>query len=697
MKAVLIVIISLFLSFNYCLAQWKQTDGPYGPTPIFGIIEHDSLLLTFANNGYFSKNHLADNWEFKSNLSFSNYAKKGDSLFVLSSYYGLKIINLKNLNDAPININSTPGETIAASDSLVFLGSPSQGFLISNDNGKSWVFKNNGLPIDTVRPPNGAPPYYVSLVRAICVTNKYIYCSTQKGIYRSTSDLSKWISINSGLPNKSYSLIKEFNDTLYSVTTNSIYRSSDFGNSWDLYYTAPSAVTTLNFYNNGIYVGTINNGIYHSLDNSLTWNSLNIGLTDLVINAITNYDTTLICGTNNGIFYLKNFEWINNQSGLISSYIRTMDTSNGNIVANINDSVYTSNNGETWQSIITPIFPKFNYLTSYIGSILARGDTIFMSYQYNTPNFPFDHSYIKYTIDNGGNWHDLKSKIPYSGDDALRMRKDKSRLYVFENDRMYYTDDLGLNWLEASLPSRYCNMFFGLIIFNSTPFAIACGNAELLKLNSTLSSWDLSNKGLPTNVAINSIACNEDAVFAYLSNHKMYVSDKNGDNWVIADKGLESISYINSFVHKGNLLFIATNKGVFATNDFGNNWHPLNDGLKNLNANSIVLLKDTLYVGTSGNGIWKLNVKDLNFNNSNKFAISKLFAIYPNPANDFVQVENGNLNSIYTIFDLSGRKVSFGQIDSNNKIYVSNLKIGIYILEVRFGDETKRTKLLINR
>ncbi len=691
-KPIFCLISAIVLHLNFCFAQWKQTDGPYGPTPIFGIIEHKTLLLTITSNGYFSKNNLNDSWKFNSGISFSTFAKKGDSLFVSSGYYGFNIINLKDLNAPPVKINSMPIETLAASDSLLFRGSTNQGFFISGNNGKSWETKNNGFPIDTFRTTSGTLVYSPSSITAIGLTKKNIYCATLKGMYRTDVDFSKWISINFGLPKGSIRLIKEFNDTLYAVLAERLYQSSDSGNNWNLIFTAPSVITTVNFYKGDVYVGTGNDGIYFSSDNFISRNSLNVGLIDLCINAITNYDTSLICGTNNGIFYLKNSEWVNNQARSINSDIRTMDTSNGSIVANINDSIYISNNGETWHSIPTPIIPKHPGLTSYIGSVLTMGDTIFMSYYYDTPSFPFYHAYIKYTNNNGKNWYDLKSKYPNLGENPIRMKHEKNRLYVYENGNMLYTDNLGMNWVDLSLPYPYCKTFYDLALYNAIPYSITCGNGELLKFSSER-GWIASNKDLPTDVGIIGLAYNDDALFAYLSNHKMYVSDKNGDNWVIANKGLDSVSYLNSFVHKGNLLFIATDIGIFATNDFGQNWVSTNEGLKNLQVNSITLLKDTLYAGTIGNGIWKRSLNDMKIKNPTENQIK----IFPNPATDYVSVESAKINTVYTIFDMTGKEVLSGQIDSRSIIYVSNLNNGIYILVMHLGNEIKRAKLLINR
>jgi hypothetical protein len=51
----------------------------------------------------------------------------------------------------------------------------------------------------------------------------------------------------------------------------------------------------LNF-SNGIYFTTEVDGIFYSSNNGLDWSTFNTGLTDLAVNFIADYQSTLICG-----------------------------------------------------------------------------------------------------------------------------------------------------------------------------------------------------------------------------------------------------------------------------------------------------------------------------------------------------------------------------------------------------------------
>lgn len=56
--------------------------------------------------------------------------------------------------------------------------------------------------------------------------------------------------------------------------------------------------------------------------------------------------------------------------------------------------------------------------------------------------------------------------------------------------------------------------------------------------------------------------------------------------------------------------------------------------------------------------------------------------IYPNPASDFLIIEDTKVNSGFQIFNIEGKFIQNGQIDSNSSINVSHLEKGAYILKI---------------
>jgi len=102
---------------------------------------------------------------------------------------------------------------------------------------------------------------------------------------------------------------------------------------------------------------------------------------------------------------------------------------------------------------------------------------------------------------------------------------------------------------------------------------------------------------------------------------------------------------------------------------------------------------------------WELNYCESNSGNSERRAkpieletISEI-EIYPNPATNSINIELpacDNCETIYSIYDLSGRKLIQNTIsESKNTISVSNLPDGTYFIHLVSGNKTTTQKLII--
>lgn len=83
----------------------------------------------------------------------------------------------------------------------------------------------------------------------------------------------------------------------------------------------------------------------------------------------------------------------------------------------------------------------------------------------------------------------------------------------------------------------------------------------------------------------------------------------------------------------------------------------------------------------------------------NDIAFDNSFSIYPNPANNFMRVDAGQVksNSVIHLYDLSGRLVLESQLNQQiNIIDLSLLENGVYLAALERSSERKTTRLLIN-
>jgi hypothetical protein len=74
---------------------------------------------------------------------------------------------------------------------------------------------------------------------------------------------------------------------------------------------------------------------------------------------------------------------------------------------------------------------------------------------------------------------------------------------------------------------------------------------------------------------------------------------------------------------------------------------------------------------------------------------SSKISIYPNPANEFVQISTSETITGVEVYNLIGKKVISSSKLTNNKIDVSNLSKGVYILKVMSNDLVGSRKIII--
>ncbi|WP_375238312.1 T9SS type A sorting domain-containing protein [Aurantibacter sp.] len=103
------------------------------------------------------------------------------------------------------------------------------------------------------------------------------------------------------------------------------------------------------------------------------------------------------------------------------------------------------------------------------------------------------------------------------------------------------------------------------------------------------------------------------------------------------------------------------------------------------------LIIDELRIGTS----WS-EVTPSTLSNSN-FSSAKSFKIYPNPTNSgFVTIQSASTETMnVTIFDILGKQISKSKVE-NNTLNVSNLKAGVYLLNITQNNLTTTKKLVVN-
>ena len=609
-----LIFLGIIFTINSLFAQWTQTNGPSSPSKTLSLFKRDSMIYSSSyRGGLYSWYDNNQKWNLNSPSYFSTYTLSGDSLWVeLHKFWGgmdrdegIYLYNLSNLGTSPKLVNSLRAQSLLYGDSCIYGGTNEYGFFKMNFDGTNVQYFNNGLPGYIVYDPYGNPIGTTYNVLTVNKTDSFFFAGTIDGVFRSDLSLSNWVQVpDTPIYSVTCQVIKIIEDTIYTFVGQTIIYSANNGNNWSQLFTSQSFITDFIKEDSTLYASTENNGVYYSSDYGLTWSSINTGLPDLQIEVLLKKDSFIYCGTlSKGIFRYENGIWQDFNNGINTACIMSECSTNNYLLANTMGKVFRMSPTKNWFDI-TP-----NVSKTFFASLISTNDTVFLSVQNSGTSYPYERPYILYSSDFGSNWSNLINPVPFNGDDPYRIYYDGNTLYASEDEKIYSTNNLGLSWTNMSLPPTVCNNVEDLVVFHSIPFVLACGSNQVMAYINN--SWVLKNVGLSGATPRKLIFC-DSAIFVFSGNSNNYVSFDNGDNWSYAGTGLVSGININDFVFVGNKLFIATNKGVFGTENYGQNWYPLNGGLINSDITSLKIFRDTLFAGTNGSSVWKLDINSFN-------------------------------------------------------------------------------------
>lgn len=338
-------------------------------------------------------------------------------------------------------------------------------------------------------------------------------------IYKSLDDGMSWASCSDEIASDYYlAKLESRGNEIYAMTSASagasIYRSSDFGDTWQEMNNglANERVYCFLKYNNAIYCGDNGpNGIHKSTDNGSTWlpsgSGLNIpAYSSLLVRSIAANSDYMFAGTNSerGIFRSSDSgaTWQVLHSIMDSTIVIDVSTVDSLLFAgNYAGMIRSADNGATWT-----IFPGFQ---NSLKSIISFGGYYFGG--------SFRQGLFK-SSDGGMSWS--------RSDTGMAPLIDITKLIVRGTDLLASTED-------------------GIYISSDT------GN-----------TWNNLNTGLPVSRSAQSIAAKSDTIVISINSPtnpygNMYISFNNGASWLNYDRP-GYLFKVNDLIIIGDTVFAAT-------------------------------------------------------------------------------------------------------------------------------------------
>lgn len=150
-----------------------------------------------------------------------------------------------------------------------------------------------------------------------------------------------------------------------------------------------------------------------------------------------------------------------------------------------------------------------------------------------------------------------------------------------------------------------------------------------------------------------------------------------------------------------NKVYAAVSRaGLYESNDKGLHWNLIyeNPYLPNQNQQNILALTTVdnyIFFGNSNGKIFKLEMNTADVNDDKNQSVRP----YPNPANDYIIIDNPEVNSCsINIYNNNSKLVlSANYAHKQIRINTSSLSAGMYFVELKSNDKTNRFPIIISK
>jgi ligand-binding sensor domain-containing protein len=680
-----IIILTLFFITTFTFAQWQRTNGPYGTT-VNCFAVNGNTLFAGGSGGVFQTSNQGTTWNYISS-SFTPYPYEGG----------------ENVMDMLIDGNN------------LFAGT-STGLFISTNNGTTWSLSNTGL-LNT---------YVMKLFKF----GNDLYAGTSTEVYKSTNNGASWNSSSIGIPSSAILSFASINNNIFVGTSIGTYISSNNGLTWSpIYFTTGSSLPAyLGSSGTNLFAGT-SNGVFKSTNNGTTWTNINSNLSTLTTNTVTGANCLSVVGGTifvgkstgsgnsfGGLYKSNNngLSWTDSNTGIFGrflSYKYIVSAFGSNLICGSLLGMHISNDGgNTWKSFGLGHANRAAYL-KHNGQDLYCG----------TDNGLF------VTSNGGVSWNSINNGLP-SNAGVSSVCFNGTTLFAsipggqpdIPSSGVYISNNNGANWTSSNtgltnLKVNYVAAYGGTVFAGtSTGLFISTNNGG---------NWSPSNTGLPVNTQINKIHYNFPVLFIS-TNQGIYISTNNGINWTLSGGSIIATCFEND----GSIVYAATSAGAYKSTNYGTSWTQLNSGVSAPNLTSIINLGGFLLAGdisagprisfngaVSWSSTWDINLQnnyskalstnavdvfygtgqsssyeDINavwrrgaftFTGIKNYDISKNIKLYPNPANNFLNILiDGEVIESASIIDLLGKELIYNL--NTNIIDISGLLSGSYTLKI---------------
>ena len=283
------------------VADLKPTPPPAGkpllPWAAFGTSVIVVLLLLGVSNQYIAR--------FQKPYSFE--AQSESTIEIIDALIVLDV-------DSKPAVRRQVGRAVPSSENRGIGQQITETVLASNTQENSAKFDNSQWT--RTNGPHGGDVFDLFVA-----AGRTLYAAAPTGIYRLAPDATAWTRINTSIPSGRFRMpMAEYGDTLYIVSTDKIFASTDNGETWKVFCSRPEGHAVGLIVMNEtdahssqprpvMYLALQTKGVFRSTDAGVQWNPLKNGFADENVYAVAAVANTVFAGTHTGLYRLNSDVW----------------------------------------------------------------------------------------------------------------------------------------------------------------------------------------------------------------------------------------------------------------------------------------------------------------------------------------------------------------------------------------------------
>ena len=283
------------------VADLKPTPPPAGkpllPWAAFGTSVIVVLLLLGVSNQYIAR--------FQKPYSFE--AQSESTIEIIDALILLDV-------DSKPAVRRQVGRAVPSSENRGIGQQITETILASNTQENSAKFDNSQWT--RTNGPQGGDVFDLFVA-----AEKTLYATAPTGVYRLAPDATTWTRINMSIPSGRFRMpMAEYGDTLYIVSTDKIFASTDNGETWNVFCSRPEGHAVGLIVMNKtdahssqprpvMYLALQTKGVFRSTDAGAQWERLENGFTGEDVYAVAAVGNILFAGTHTGLYRLNSDVW----------------------------------------------------------------------------------------------------------------------------------------------------------------------------------------------------------------------------------------------------------------------------------------------------------------------------------------------------------------------------------------------------